>query len=65
MNIKQALNQSVETLFAIFFNTTQNNSGDFEVQSNYRRGTSPYAQHVLFLRILMMTQLKNYRINII
>lgn len=37
INIDQLLKKPVETLLVVFFNTVQNNEGNFEIQSNYRQ----------------------------
>lgn len=35
MNVEQVLHRPIETLFVVFFNTTMNEDGDFEISSKY------------------------------
>lgn len=40
-------NASLETLLAVFFNSTQKPNGNFAVQTNYRKGTSKYFDKII------------------
>ena len=48
MNTENLLKKaSLETLLAVFFNSSQKPNGNFAVQTNYRKGTSKYFEKII------------------